>query len=127
MRCSYNGFNQDEITVSVILTRNNQKQPGDFDEILLSKARLEKYLKEKCYSKQYQQYSFNYFSTSFLILGLSSKVSFVQTTISIQTIKHKWVNSLSPDNHLRTTAMTHYPAEALDPATLQRDTAAAGP
>ena len=54
---------------------SSQKQPDNFDEILLAKAKLRKYLKEKCYSELHQQLSFKYFMKSYLIPKLLSKVS----------------------------------------------------
>ena len=47
---------------------------------------------EKCYSKHYRQLSFKYFVKSLLILKLFSKVSLIQTTISVGTLKHECVN-----------------------------------
>ena len=35
-------------------------QPDNVDEILQAKATLGNYLKEKCYSKHYQHFSFKY-------------------------------------------------------------------
>ena len=56
------------------------------------KHNWQKYLKEKCWSKHYQQLSFKYFVKSFSIQKLWSKVSEFQPTISRGTPKYLWVN-----------------------------------
>ena len=61
-------------------------QPDNFDEILQAKAKLRKYLKEKCYSELHQQSSFKYFVKSFFIPKSLSKASEIQTTISRVTL-----------------------------------------
>ena len=40
----------------------SKKQPDSFDEIFQVKAYMGKYLKEKCNSEHYQQYSLKYFT-----------------------------------------------------------------
>ena len=54
---------------------SDQKLSDNYDEILQAEAKLEKYLKGKCYSEHYQQLSFNYFLKSFIFPKLLSKVS----------------------------------------------------
>ena len=56
------------------------KQPDNFDDISLTKAKFRKYLKKDCSSKLYLQLSFKYFANLYFISKLSSKVWPIQTT-----------------------------------------------
>ena len=49
------------VMVKSLMLLAAKKQPDNCDEILQAKAKLEKYLKEKCSSEHYQQLSFKYF------------------------------------------------------------------
>ena len=70
-------------------------QPNNYDVVLQAKAKLGKYLTEKCYSEHYQQLFFNHFVKSFFIPTLLSKVWYFQSTISRRTLKPMFILSYS--------------------------------
>ena len=66
--------------------QSGQKQPDIFDEFLKAKAYLFEYLKEKISLEYYNQLPIKYFAKEFFISQLWSKVSKIQTTISLKLL-----------------------------------------
>ena len=79
----------DKSGTKLIPANGDQEQPGIFCEILLAKTKMPKYLKKKCYSNHNQQLSFKYFVKIISFHKLLPKLSWIQTTISRGTVKHK--------------------------------------